>query len=1227
MRRTRNVWIAAVVAAVILLGSSMAMAGTFDDWDYRMKITFSGNDPPGGGELLTNFPALVVLNTNIDNFSYTNFESGTGADLRFADSNETTELNYEIEEWDTNGSSYIWVQVPELADTNDFIYAYWGGDTNAPVYITNGATWFEGYVAVWHLGESDAMAQDSTSNNNAAVSVSGLPAGTNGIIADANDFVAAESDYIKVNASSDFDMSGTFTVNAWVYSRANAGGEGILGCYKPGWILALNDTTPTNELNFYSGSAWLYSETAVSEDTWSHVAFVYNSADDPNDGKFYINGVNVATVDMANRTGNDNLTIGAGGQDWTANRFDGVIDEVRVSSVARSSNWVWACWMNQGSNDVFIGYDTATLAPTNLKVNALPVSGIGSTNAALRGQLGHIGDAENPDIYFCWDYSDQGTTSTGNWGNVDYMGTNWGKWDNFSTNITGLISGSNYSYRCYVTNSTGEDWSDDVRSFTTIYLSVVTNTGATNVFRQAATLRGEITDTGEDTPQVWFYYWIDGNSTTSTVAVGLQAGVFSEEVNGLTMATNYTYEILASNMAGTVWSGQKSFETLPFGAGTNIWTGGGVADNWSDHENWIVGVPLAGEHVIITNVATEVLLSSSTPDLASFTITNATVTFTNWTTTISATNVTVQSGGLVTLPGSFIDTVMSNRVYFICSNLTLEVGGTINADAAGHAGGAPPAPQKGYGPGGGLSGLDGRGGGGGYGGKGGAGNYAYGGDPYGLTNAPTQPGSGGGSGNTLPSLNGGAGGGAIRIDASGTVAVYDLISADGGNGFSAHAGGGSGGGIYITCSKFDGSTNGLLRADGGRGYNTGASGGGGRIAVIYDQAVQAVTPNPGVRFSTVPGTYKPGENGTVYLPDTRFLSETLIDDLFMNVRLFGITNWNIGSLTVSNCDVTFAEDGFQLTVTNALYIGAGGSLGLDSANSTLECGSITLTNAGTMSVYSGMTNAATTNYGALVSVTGDIFVGSNSWIYAYSHETNGGSILFRMNNLTVVAGGGFDADGRGYAAGYKPVQWIGYGPGGGNSISDGRGAGGGHGGQGANNTGGAVGGSTYGSTNAPVGPGSGGGTGNAGLYVAGRGGGVLRIEAAGTATIDGTLTADGQNGVGSHSGGGAGGSIFLTSSRFSGNSNGVLRADGGNGQNTGGGGGGGRIAVWYAVPESERARILAGDMQRVSITNEYSEFPGTLSVTNGTSGAGNGEPGTIVFLTVTPPAGTMFMCQ
>jgi hypothetical protein len=43
--------------------------------------------------------------------------------------------------------------------------------------------------------------------------------------------------------------------------------------------------------------------------------------------------------------------------------FDGLIDEFRVSSVERSSNWVWAVWANMNPGSTFVGYSAVETPP------------------------------------------------------------------------------------------------------------------------------------------------------------------------------------------------------------------------------------------------------------------------------------------------------------------------------------------------------------------------------------------------------------------------------------------------------------------------------------------------------------------------------------------------------------------------------------------------------------------------------------------------------------------------------------------------------------------------------------------------------------------------------------------------------------------------------------------------------------------------------------------------
>ena len=296
--------------------------------------------------------------------------------------------------------------------------------------------------------------------------------------------------------------------------------------------------------------------------------------------------------------------------------------------------------------------------------------------------------------------------------------------------------------------------------------------------------------------------------------------------------------------------------------------------------------------------------------------------------------------------------------------------------------------------------------------------------------------------------------------------------------------------------------------------------------------------------------------------------------------------------------------------TNVLVDGTGSALTLGGTNQTPQSlltigNTLTLTNGGALSIYAGVTNAATTNYGALVTVTGAVSVALNSWIYPYSQWTNGGSVRFKVGSLALAGGvnGGINADIKGYGAGFGP---------GGTTIP-----GAGYGGKGGDTTSWGAGKNPYGSSNAPIDPGSG---------ASGAGGGLVWVESDGAVSVDGLISA---NGATITYGGGSGGGIFIAGATFGGGASGTMRA---NGANSGyGGGGGGRIAVWIGVSEAARQNYLAGTPGRViqSLVPPTNKFVGALSVTNGTGtwnppDSRGAFPGTVLFFAMPQGMGTLF---
>ena len=599
---------------------------------------------------------------------------------------------------------------------------------------------------------------------------------------------------------------------------------------------------------------------------------------------------------------------------------------------------------------------------------------------------------------------------------------------------------------------------------------------------------------------------------------------------------------------------------------------------WTNAATWGGGGPPADGDDAVINSGVSVTVDVSTASLNTFT-NKGTLTFMGWNTVLTSTVVSVS--GIIThgtntdvtgTKGVYGDWVPDNRVYIACSNFTLSASGSINTDRRGYMGGAGGV-YRGYGPGGGVGegGPPNRTGGGGYGGRGGwlysSYELAFDGVEYGSINSPTDPGSGGtGQGGGGAERFGGNGGGAVRIEATGHVAVDGVVSANGGTAGS-YAAGGSGGSIWITTRTFAGT--GSISASGGAGQNQGNGGAGGRISVVYNQPAQMAVGTVSVVFATSGGAgLKKGQDGTLCLPDALLLRNT-VTDILHGVRLFGFTTWQTPALTISTWPVAFMEPHFTLAVTN---------------------GNLVVTNGGVLTVAAGTTNAVWTNSGAQVSVSGDLIINNGSWVYPLSQPAHGVSAQFRMGNLVVMSGGGFNADNAGYAPG--GVNSPGAGPGKG-FCNGGYAGGAGHGGTGGLAD--ATYGVTYGSSNHPVQCGSGGGSREYPERFGGYGGGLVQLDVVANATLNGSLLASGSASYDTSwgGGGGSGGGIDLRCATLDG-TNAVFRADAGNGSaNGGGGGGGGRIAIWYAY--------------RVAPTGTW-----TVSANKGT-GYALGQVGTLVW--------------
>ena len=339
----------------------------------RMQISFPGYNR---GETLTNFPVLVMLSTNIAGFSYKQFVSPSGGDLRFTDASGYRMIPYEINQWNTNGISTVWVNVPSLSASTS-IWAYWGNPAaaNAPYYTTNGATW-PGYDLVWHLEQSGFPYLDSTLNYPAAAGVA--PVQSKGIIGNGQTFNGSSS-YLDAGAVN--NLNNAFTLSAWVNVSPSANNIQVIwasqkgGYASPGFALFVNAYNTENGAILLDagdgngdGSELATAAGAVSFGQWHLVTAAINGT--VQTVAFYVDGTPAPVVSggpiVNDFVNNADLNLGRFTNGF--NYFTGGLDEARIHSGMDDSNWVWASWATVASNSALESYSVVTEQEPDLTI-------------------------------------------------------------------------------------------------------------------------------------------------------------------------------------------------------------------------------------------------------------------------------------------------------------------------------------------------------------------------------------------------------------------------------------------------------------------------------------------------------------------------------------------------------------------------------------------------------------------------------------------------------------------------------------------------------------------------------------------------------------------------------------------------------------------------------------------------------------------------------------------
>ncbi|MBV42384.1 MAG: hypothetical protein CL834_05075, partial [Crocinitomicaceae bacterium] len=546
---------------------------------FRVNLTLSGYT---GTSTLPDFPVLVSMGSSISGFSYNAFLDSdgdgirTGGDLRFFAANGK-ELSYELADWNSSGSSQVWVKVPSISGNNTLITAAWGKagtETTTPDYATHDSVWSNGFHGVWHLNKmvSNSLS-DSSPNGFHATAFNGAALGSaqvgRGIVLDGTD------DYVNLGreAGNPGSVVGT---SFWVKSsgtRSRILSNKETGSGNKGWeIFAASSLT---NLNFYGSGSQQRNKNSVSDwsaSNWHHV-----------NAGFHADGTLSLQVDGTNKTFSSTQTVESvvsstydlllGNAAHTSDEWNGAFDEVRISNVVRSTDWAKAEYDNQKSSQTFVTYGNIT--GPRIITSSLTASATVGSSFSYNITASTTGGA--PSSYAAIDLP-AGLSFTASSGAISGSPTLAGSFSiplvvtfaNDDGNLTDLDSNNDQLGALFAPVNAGDPDQILLKLDVQALPPSVATLAATSISATQATLEGNVISSGGDAPAITIYYGTsDGANNAATwsnsIDLGqLGAGTFSYPLGDLSPSTTYYYRIRAVNSAapvGTWASTSKSFAT------------------------------------------------------------------------------------------------------------------------------------------------------------------------------------------------------------------------------------------------------------------------------------------------------------------------------------------------------------------------------------------------------------------------------------------------------------------------------------------------------------------------------------------------------------------------------------------------------------------------------------------------------------------------------------------
>jgi len=346
----KKLWISALIFSLLLSCclSSVPVSADSTIWydsNYLYRNVYTV-DSSLVDDALIDFPVLVYLNSSYLNWSLVNDDL---SDLLFVSSSNVA-LSFEIDNYVVNDEAWLWVKLPSVSAVVDTKFFMYFGYPAASSSENPEDVWDSDFVMVQHMNDATTSTiLDSTSNDNDGTKkAANEPIEATGKIGKGQDFDGTD-DYIRTG---NMDFTTEITVSACVKLVSIDGYRSILckswWTTNPKFWFLLDDVSNKWRFGIINVDGEDAIVDTIAPDTdWHFMCGTWKSGEAISlqvDDTVYTGNVRSGNISLSSIVAIGNMETGNG------NIWDGIIDEVTISDVKRSSAWVGASYESQTLN-------------------------------------------------------------------------------------------------------------------------------------------------------------------------------------------------------------------------------------------------------------------------------------------------------------------------------------------------------------------------------------------------------------------------------------------------------------------------------------------------------------------------------------------------------------------------------------------------------------------------------------------------------------------------------------------------------------------------------------------------------------------------------------------------------------------------------------------------------------------------------------------------------------